>query len=291
MTTYLFLRLCSYLAKYIPVRFGYFLATVFARMAYLKGGARRRTLFQNLTQVVGGSADQQEVAKIALGSYRNLLKYYYEFVRLPAMANVELSRRVHFDGLEHVDRALGLKRGIILVSGHLGNWDMAGAVFTAKYRRVYSVAEPLQPPQLRDLFTETRAAVRIETIPAAAAMRLVTLLRQGGIVSLICDWDLNGNGVQVSFFGLMTTMPAGPAALALKTGAVVIPFFPARQPDDTLMVRMEEPVSLSVTGDKSRDIAVNTQKIADRLEAAIRMDPSQWCLMQPVWPLGNQEAQ
>lgn len=284
MITYLFLRFGIVLTRYIPVRLGYLLATVFARIAYLRGGTRRRALFQNLTHVMGGSATRQEVVEIARRGYRNLAKYYYEFLRLPHIGNPELSRLVRFDGLEYLNRLIRAKRGAILVSPHMGNWDVVGAVLSARYGRIYSVAESLRPRQLHDLFVETRAAVGIEIIPeGGAARKILHVLRRGGIVVLICDRDLAANGVQVSFFGATTTMPRGPVALALRTGAPVVPVFCMRQHDNTLMVHVWAPIKLQVTGDRGRDIAINTQKIADCFESAIKRDPSQWFVMQSVW--------
>ena len=292
MTQYLFLRLGSILAGYVPVRLGYFLATAFARMAYARGGRRRRTLFHNLTQVVGGSADEQDVAEIALESYRNLARYYYEFMRLPHMSRRELAQRVRFHGLEHLDRVVRAGKGVILVSGHLGNWDVVGAALSALYHTsIYSVAERLRPQKLHDLFVATRAAVGIDVISVSTvAAVMLRVLRQGGIVGLICDRDLQGNGVQVSFFGALTTMPRGPVALALKTGASIVPVFSRRQPDNSLVAEIGTPIALQVTGDTDRDVALNTQKIADCLEAAIGKDPSQWFVMQPIWPNSNPEV-
>lgn len=284
MITYLFLRAGSILARYIPVRLGYFCASILAGVAYFMGGTRRRFLFQNLTHVMGTSAPGQEIAVMARSSFRNHFKYYYELLRLPHMETSELSRRVHLEGIGHLQRAVRAKKGVVLISPHMGNWDLMGAALSAQFGRTYSVAERLRPKRVYDWFTATRAAMGIEIVPeGGAARRICRVLSQGGIVGLVCDRDLRGSGVPVSFFGATTTMPRGPVALALRTGAAIVPAFCTRQRDDTLTVDIWAPIKLRVTGERDRDVAVNTQKIADCFQMAIGKDPSQWFVMQPVW--------
>jgi len=286
MIMHLFLRLGRILAKYVPLRLGYAAALVFASVAYRRGGERRQVLFENLAHVVGTSVGRHKVDKIAQRSYQNLAKYYYEVLRLPYMHRREIMRQVHFQGLENLDEAVRLRKGVILVLAHQGNWDLCGAALSARYKTtIYTVAENLRPRGLYNFFVSTRASIGIETVDEARRGReIVRILREGGIVALLSDRDLRGDGVPVSFFGAKATMPRGPVTLAMRTEAQIVPSCIMRRRDNTFISYFEQPITVEVTAHRRCDMAATVQRIANCMERFIRRHPSQWFVMQPVWP-------
>jgi lauroyl/myristoyl acyltransferase len=149
-----------------------------------------------------------------------------------------------------------------------------------------AVVERLEPPELLDWFADQRVAYGLEVVPLGpdAMTKVVKALRDNRIVCLVSDRDLAGDGVEVEFFGERTTLPGGPATLALRTGAALIPaaiyFAPGR--DHYALIRPALPVER--TGSLRADIARITQDLAREFEALIRRAPEQWHLLQPNWP-------
>src|SRR5207248_9564553 len=137
----------------------------------------------------------------------------------------ELTASLTAEGLDHLTDALALGKGAILTIPHLGNWDLGGAWLGLRGVPITAVAEPLDPPELFDWFVSFREALGVKIVPltGAAGTAVLRALHAGEVVGLICDRDLVGGGAEVTFFGERTTLPAGPATLALRTGAPLLP--------------------------------------------------------------------
>jgi KDO2-lipid IV(A) lauroyltransferase len=149
-----------------------------------------------------------------------------------------------------------------------------------------AVVEPVEPPELFDWFARQRRAIGIDIVPLGpdVSTLLLRALRANKIVCLLCDRDLTGDGVEVTFFGERTTLPAGPATLALRTGAALLPvavyFGEGRDHDASVLA----PVPAKREGRLREDIARITQALATEFEHLIEHAPDQWHLLQPNWP-------
>ncbi len=196
----------------------------------------------------------------------------------------EIDRRLSISGLEHLEKAGKAGTGVILVLPHLGNWEPAALSGRRAGIEIAAVAERLANQRLTRWFVKMRAQYGITIIPhGRTSMRHVeAAIRRGAAVALLCDRDLSGRGVKVTFFGEDTTLPAGPAALALKTGAPMVTaatFFAG----DGHRVDINE-----LSTDGVDDLRGLTQRIAAALEGIIRQAPEQWHLFQPNWPSDHQ---
>ncbi len=169
---------------------------------------------------------------------------------------------------------------------HLGSWDWGGAFLAAIGYPMTSVAEQLEPPELFEWFIEQREALGLTIVPLAESSggALLRTLRNGGLVGLLCDRDLLGTGVEVEFFGERTTLPAGPATLALRTGAVLLTAAVYSGPGKLHTGVVSEPIDTARTGSFRADVARITQEITRHLEGYIRRAPEQWHLFQANWP-------
>lgn len=198
----------------------------------------------------------------------------------------EVLALIDIEGEAHLDAAIAEGRGVICVMPHLGNWDHGGAWLATRHPLTV-VAEELDPPELFDWFVELRARHGMEVValgsPGAAAA-LLKRLRSGGLVGLLCDRDIEADGIPVTLLGEGTTMSPGPATLALRTGAAVLPTASVYGPDDRILGVIGPPVTIEPTGRLRDDVAVLTQAIADELSALIRRFPDQWHVLQPTWP-------
>lgn len=186
------------------------------------------------------------------------------------------------EGFDHLVNAQKAGKGVVFALPHLGNWEVAGPIAERVQLPLVAVAENLRNRYLRDWFVRLRAAFGIDIILVGDAggvmRRLITVLRGNGGVALLCDRDLAGTGVAVEFFGEETTLPVGPVALAVRTGAALLPvgtYFAGM--GHRVVIRPPLPLS-------SEDIKEGTQLLAHELESLIAAAPTQWHLLQPNWP-------
>ena len=221
-------------------------------------------------------AAQAKAVRAAFGSYG---RYWVESLRLPGMDPQVVASRFTIEGLAHIERAREAGSGAILAIPHLGGWEVGGSWFVAKGFPLTVVVEAVEPPELFAWFRGLRESFGFKVIPLgpAAGTAVVRALRSNEVVALLADRDIGGGGVEVEFLGEVTTLPAGPAALARRLGAPLLPtaiFFDGR--GHRAVVR--PPVDLSGTAEEV------TQRLADDLAGFIRGAPEQWHLFQPNWP-------
>ncbi|WP_039825632.1 phosphatidylinositol mannoside acyltransferase [Nocardia testacea] len=269
--------------------------TVFDRgadFAARKGGPVQ--LRRNLARVVGVPAEavSDELVRASMRSYA---RYWREAFRLPTMDHAELveSGRIVVIGREHLDAALARGRGVVFVLPHSGNWDMAGTWLVQNYGTFTTVAERLKPESLFERFVAYRESLGFEVFPLTGGEQppftaLAQRLRDNKIVCLMGERDLTGRGVPVTFFGERTWMPAGAAALAVETGAALMPVHVSFTVDDRgregWVVRTREPL------DVTAGVAAATQALADCFAAGIAEHPADWHMLQPLWETDLSEA-
>jgi KDO2-lipid IV(A) lauroyltransferase len=248
----------------------------------------RREMFQRHLRRVNprmGRAAMRVATQTAFDSYA---RYYVESFRLPSLSSETVERGFTKEGYhEYVLPALEQGNGVILALPHLGGWEWAGRWMTDQGHRLTVVVEPLEPPELFEWFAELRQDLGMTVVPLgpSAASTVLKALRDNEVVCLLCDRDLDRTGVEVEFFGERTTLPPGPAALSLRTGAPILPtavYFTPRYQGHHAIVR--PPVPTTRLGGLRDDVGRVTQLLARELEFLIRRAPEQWHLFQPNWP-------
>jgi lauroyl/myristoyl acyltransferase len=231
--------------------------------------------------------DPSVVRRWALRSYRSYARYWVEGARLPSVPPAEVRRRmVVDDGYRGLERALASGSGVILALPHVGSWEWGGAFLAVDGHPMTSVAERVEPAALFDWFCEQRRAMGLEIVPLGdeSGRTVLRTLRAGGFVGLVCDRDVAGNGVEVTFFGERTRLPGGPATLALRTGAALIPAAVYSGPGPNHYGVVTTPLDTTRTGPLRTDVARITQSLGRRFEWLIRRAPGEWHLYQPNWP-------
>ena len=252
-----------------------------ARYAARGGGPEQ--LRRNLARVIGttpaGVPDL--LIRSSLASYA---RDWREAFRLPTMNQVELAKRLDrvFIGAEKFVAAREAGRGAVMALPHSGNWDMAGVWLAQNYGTFTTVAERLKPESLYDRFIAYRESLGFEVLPLTGGQRppmevLAERLRANRFVCLMADRDLTRSGVQVDFFGEPTRLPAGPAKLAIETGAPLHPAHVYYDGDDCV-VQIDDALDIS-----SGDVVVITQALADRFAVNIAAHPQDWHMLQPQW--------
>ena len=250
---------------------------------YAARGGGPKQLRKNLARVVGVTPDQvpDGLIRASLGSYA---RYWREAFRLPSMDLTKLGEQLDavFAGKEHIAAALDTGRGAVLVLPHSGNWDMAGVWLVWKHGTFTTVNERLKPESLYNRFIAYRESLGFEMLPLTGGERppfevLVERLRDNRPICLMADRDLSRNGVQVDFFSEPTRMPAGPAKLAIETGARLITVHCWYTPRGWGF-QVQPPVDTS-----SGDVALVTQVMADQFARGIAAHPADWHMVQPQW--------
>jgi len=271
----------------LPLRVGYAVAEVAGRLVYWLSAGHRRDVINNLRHVMGGDARDGEVRAAARKVFVNVAKYYVDLVRMPFMDLDDFfQRRLRYYGFdEHVLPAVAAGKGVIALSGHLGNPELGAQGMLPKGVKVFALTEPLQPAKLSRLVDSLRACKGHSVAPVgfAGVRRVIQTLRQGGVVALMGDRDIEGPKASLPFFGEEAMIPTGPIEVALRTGATVIPSFCIRTEQGGIDAYLEEPLELERTGDMERDIRANTLRFLARLEHRLRDHPDQWVVLESIW--------
>lgn len=281
-----------------------------AHMAYaaFRGGAdvvwRRRgpsvqRLEANLRRAAG---DPGEVAvrTLSRAAVRSYLRYWCDAFRIQDWSSEEITGRVRTEREDRLHDAIRHGNGVVVALPHMGNWDLAGAWACLNVAPVASVAERLKPEALFERFFAYRQSLGMTILPLTGGdvdvmSALADHLRNGGLVCLPADRDLSGRGVPVTLFGEQTRMPAGPAMLALRTGAPLVPVairYEGTEPDHFIVIHFGEPIatpsrSQTVHNGGSANgngrIATMTQRLADAFAVKIAEYPADWHMMQRLF--------
>lgn len=221
-------------------------------------------------------------------AFESYARYYVESFRLPNLSDETVRRGFTNEGYEtHVLDAIKGGNGAIFAIPHLGGWEWAGRWMADRGHHMTVVVEALDNPDVFEWFAELRGKLGMNVVPLGpeAGPAVLRALRANELVCLLCDRDIQRNGVEVTFFGETTTLPAGPATLSLRTGAPILPtgvYFTDAYNGHHAIVR--PPVTIERTGKLRDDVKLLTQALAHELEWLIRQHPEQWHLFQPNWP-------
>jgi len=293
LAVFLFYRCAGAALGALPERVASFVAafvgTLLARVPNADFALRMRHItrvLQSTSAVV--PPDPEVVRRWAIRSYRSYARYWVEGAQVPSVSQEELRRRLTLDwGFGRLEEALESPRGVVLALPHVGSWEWGGAFLATIGHPMTTVVERVEPEALFEWFLEQRREIGLDVLPLdedATGRTLLKVLRHGGLVGLVCDRDLVGNGVEVEFFGERTTLPAGPATLALRTGAHLFPAAVYTGPAEHHFGVVTAPIDTTRSAGLRADVARITQELAHRFEQLVRRAPEQWHLYQPNWP-------
>jgi KDO2-lipid IV(A) lauroyltransferase len=273
--------------KRLPERAANACFRLIADVLWRRRGHSVARLEANLCRVVGTGAALGDLRRLSRRAMRSYLRYWCEVFRLPRWSPADIERRTVMHDRKILWDALEAGRGVIAVLPHMGNWDQAGAWMVGRGVRFTTVVERLRPESLFDRFVAYRESLGMEVLPLTGGAgsvfaTLAARLRDGGMVCLLGDRDLTSSGIEVTFFGERARMPGGPAALALSTGAALLPvtlWYTHRE----LHIRMHPPVETPDGGDRRYRVATMTQQVATVFEAGVTQHPEDWHMLQRVW--------
>jgi KDO2-lipid IV(A) lauroyltransferase len=286
MTMTLLFRLGNLVVRVLPPGVRYPLAALLGRCAFYALPRRRRIALQNYGQVLGLPSDHRLTKRTARHAFGNYAKLIADFLLMVSLSPEAIRRLVRTEGVEHLDRALAHGRGAIAVTAHVSNWDILAAAAAVRGYVVNAVTEELPGSRFNSLVIQSRERIGMRVIPLAssgAVRAIMKALGRNEVVALASDLYRGDHGVRVTLFGRPLSLPAGPAAIALKTGAPLVPVWVRREPDNRYVAEVEAPIEVSRGGDRTRDIQLTTERIAQFFERIIRRTPDQWFVFLPLW--------
>ncbi len=278
------MRAGALLTPIVPARAGYWICRVIGLLVYLLKVRTRAAVLDNLRHVApkrGWLWRQRQALRVFITATTN----YYDLLRLRSVDRERLSELIEVYGWPHLKAALARGKGVIVLSAHLGNFNVVAQYPAALGLQAAVIAEQVQPPALFRYFTRLRSAMGIRVLPPAAGsvLPILRLLRRNGLLLVAGDRDVTGNSRPVHFFDAPASLPVGPVVLALRTGATLLPAYTLRRSTRKSVVFIEAPLELVRTGDEERDLDENLRRVARALERMISADPGQWSVLQRVW--------
>jgi KDO2-lipid IV(A) lauroyltransferase len=249
---------------------------------YLSAPAARAAVRDNLRHVLAREPTRAEIVRV----FHNGALNYWDTFAIPHFTPTQILHLVDLHGVEHIESARAVGRGVICVTAHLGSVAFVGQVLPALGFPTTSVLEPLQPPELYEFFAQRRQAQGARMLPlgTSTARQLLLALRRNEVIGLVSDRDVTGTGPIVPFFGAPTRFPDGAASLSLRTGAPILVAVAVRKAGGRFDGWIEPLPPVARTGDTREDVLQVTRAVAERLGYYVANHPEQWTVFQRRWP-------
>jgi lauroyl/myristoyl acyltransferase len=263
----------------VPPGFRHAVAVPGGTAWYWLNGSQRRAALDNYAAALGLERSDPEVARVARRAFQNYGRMVLDFLLMGSLSPAELIQRTTVEGREYLDAALDRGRGVILALPHMGSWDNTGSFGGALGYPITAVTGRF-PGSLNDAIVKTRHryGLQVLLVGRPAVREIIEALKANRMVGLVCDQE-EGPGVEVSFFGRRAVVPAGAAALALKTGAALMAGYQYMTTSGRHHIHLEEALSWP-EGETKENLM---QRIVHRFEEFIRERPDQWFSFRPMF--------
>lgn len=256
---------------------------------------RRRVVMENLRRVYGDTLTDRRIAEIAQAFYAHLVKFLGEFVRLAFMSDEKKANYVRIEGIEHLAAAREKGKGVLLLAGHFGNWEVSTVAGMSQFKQyrghLHFIRRPLKPQWFNDLVMRRFQKAGFGTLEKTGSLDDILALLEDNriIVSIFDQFTVRKYGIQSEFFGHPAHTFKSLAVLAQFTGAPVIPSSSWREPDGTHVLLFEPPVEVLTEGRTKDILSKNTKRFNEALERIILRHPEQWIWMHKRWKQVREE--
>lgn len=283
MWKYAAFKIAGYTLSYLPREAGYFGASLVADFVYIFFPAASAGVADNMRHVLGRDADDAALKEATRGVLRNVAKNYFDLIKVPRMRLDEIERHLTVYGWQYLEDALDKKRGVILVTAHLGSFDIGAQVFAIRSVKTTVLVESLKPLSLLNHITALRRSHGVIFMPVQPGTLelLMQSLRRGEAVLIACDRDINGHGITSVFFDEETTLPTVAVRIAMCTGAAVVPIFNRRDGNDKYAIQVEPAINILTAGNGA--VEKNVEQVVQIMERHIRHCPQQWVTLSSIW--------
>jgi KDO2-lipid IV(A) lauroyltransferase len=290
MILYIIYRITQVIVMILPIKSSFWLASRIADIHYAFSKKDRDLVIGNLTKVFG--KNDKRTRRVAREVLRNFGKYLVEFLRFSRMGDDYIEKHVQIEGVDNLRDALKSKKGAVLFSAHLGNWEWGGSLVANLGFPISAIAWAHKDKRVNDFFVSQRALGGMGSIPLGGSIRRsIKLLAKNETIAILPDRDFSNNSVRVEFFGKQALAPVGIGLLALKTNCPLVPVFVIRQKDDTHRFIIEKALEYRITKDKETDIKNIVSKAINTIERYVKEYPEQWFMFDNPWKDKNNLSQ
>ena len=280
-------RMARWLAAHLPRVVAYPLCALAGELYFWLNPKHSQKAVENFAIVLADNVDSARVRLTARRSFRNYVKSLFDFFRQLSVDPDLIEADALIEGEEYLDAALARGKGVLLVTPHFGNWDLAAGLTAGRGYPMVALADQFTPPDVDRLVKHgrNRVGIGVVALDSGALRRTIGLLRRNVIVGVLADRPQRKGGVAVEFFGALAWLPTGPARFALRTGAALLFGYVGRRPGDRTFFGAYAPLPIPpLTGDERADIRLLTQAIARAMEELLRQYPDQWYMFRQMWP-------
>jgi KDO2-lipid IV(A) lauroyltransferase len=268
---------------FLPEKLAYKIANLVSDFTYLRNGRKVQRLRGNYKRVLP-DLSKSELSKLTKAGMRSYLRYWFDTFRLNKWSTERIISTTEVIRENLLRDPISTKQGCIIALPHAGNWDHAAAYFCSTGINLTAVVEKLKPEAIFRKFLDYRQSIGIE--PISHKEKTIPLLTQrlneGKLIALVADRDMSRNGIEVDFLGAVAKMPAGPAILAITTGAPLITAY-IRYTDKGIKVIFDKTVVVPDSGSEDEKVRVVTQSMADNFAKHIKESPVDWHMLQRIW--------
>lgn len=283
MISYIFYRIGEALSLSLPLKAAYAIAIFLSDLRYIFAFNDRKNVTENL-KIIFPDKNDKEISGIRLRVFHNFAKYLVDFFRFKKLNADYINKNVKIINLKYIDEALKQGKGVVIVTAHLGNWELGGVVVSMAGYSLSIVALPHKSKIVTDFFDRQRESKGLKVfLLGNAAKGCIKALRNNQMLALVGDRDFTEGGRVMEFFGKPSIFPEGPAVFSLHTGAVVIPGFMLRNEDDSFSLVFDKPLQYTASGDRNRDLDKIISQYKSTFEKYIRAYPDQWYMFRRFW--------
>lgn len=271
------ITLCLTLDK--AYKLGIILSDLYCVFAFVD----RRRVTENL-KIIFPQKSSLEIKEIRVKIFHNFAKYLVDFFRFNKMDVAYVKKNVHLKNEHYIKEALSKGNGVILLTAHLGNWELGGVAVSMMGYSLLIVALPHKSKKVNAFFNAQRETSGERVLPLGnAAKGCLRALKKNELLGLVGDRNFVGKGLTIDFFGKPTVFPAGPAILSLQTKAKILPTFTIRNPDDSFDLIVNKPLEYEISGDNEKDLKEIITRYKEIFEDYIRLYPEQWYMFRRFW--------
>ena len=282
---YLLYKIGLLLLHTVSKETAYNIVSFIAKIKYRISKKDREIVKENL-RIAKPDTSEKVISLLAEGVFKNFGRYLVDFFSLGEKGKDFLEKNVHLEGLENIDEVLKLGKGCIILTGHIGNWELAGYAFASKGYKLNVVALAHADPRINNLFIEQRKRAGVQVIPIGLAKKsCLAALERNESIAIVGDRTYGDHGIEIDFFGKSAIVPRGAALFSIKSGAPIVPTFAYREDEkkDIYKFVFEKPIYTKREDSINELLKTITQKFIKRFEYYIQKYPSQWYMFNKVW--------
>jgi KDO2-lipid IV(A) lauroyltransferase len=269
------------LAEVLPRRIGTTLFGWLGAAAYRLMTRSRRVALANLKLVYGSTIPDTDIRRIARRAFINLGRFAFDTARMRKTTPQKAKQIIRATGTEHLESALARGKGVVALTGHVGNWELLGAYFTMQGYPLTVLATDMKDPRLNNLLLDIRTSSGLKVVERSKGLpAALRCLKRGEILGALIDQDTAVDSIVIDFLGQPAKTPVGPVKLAARTGSPVLPVAMLMTDDGDYQVEIKEPITVGGNGSSLEE---DVEKCSKAVEDFIYRNPSQWVWMHKRW--------